>query len=75
MGTIADVAPLLGENHTLIHLGLQKLNETRNPGLLALVRKAGLQPGKIRERDVAYVLAPRINAAGRMKDAGIAFNS
>ena len=73
VGTIADVAPLLGENHTLIHLGLQKLNETRNPGLLALVRKAGLQSGKIRERDVAYVLAPRINAAGRMKDAGIAF--
>ena len=67
VGTIADVAPLLGENHTLIHLGLQKLdkNETQNPGLLALVRKAGLQPGKIRERDVAYVLAPRINAAGR----------
>src|SRR6266487_7067236 len=73
VGTIADVAPLLGENHTLIHLGLQKLNETQNPGLLALVRKAGLQSGKIRERDVAYVLAPRINAAGRMKDAGIAF--
>ena len=73
VGTIADVAPLLGENHTLVHLGLQKLNETQNPGLLALVRKAGLQPGKIRERDVAYVLAPRINAAGRMKDASIAF--
>ena len=74
VGTIADVAPLQGENHTLVRLGLQKLNETQNPGLLALVRKAGLQPGKIRERDVAYVLAPRINAAGRMKDASIAFN-
>jgi len=74
VGTIADVAPLQGENHTLVRLGLQKLNETQNPGLLALARKAGLQPGKIRERDVAYVLAPRINAAGRMKDASIAFN-
>ena len=73
VGTIGDVAPLLGENHTLVNLGLQKLNETRNPGLLALIRKAGLQPGKIRERDIAYVLAPRINAAGRMKDASIAF--
>jgi single-stranded-DNA-specific exonuclease len=74
VGTVADVAPLQGENHTLVRLGLQKLNETQNPGLLALVRKAGLQPGKIRERDIAYVLAPRINAAGRMKDASIAFN-
>ncbi|HEY6410988.1 MAG TPA: single-stranded-DNA-specific exonuclease RecJ, partial [Ktedonobacteraceae bacterium] len=74
VGTIADVAPLLGENHTLVRLGLQKLNATQNPGLLALLRKAGLQPGKIRERDIAYALAPRINAAGRMKDASIAFN-
>ncbi|HYT33637.1 MAG TPA: single-stranded-DNA-specific exonuclease RecJ [Ktedonobacteraceae bacterium] len=76
VGTIADVAPLLGENHTLVRLGLQQLNETRNPGLLALLRKAGLpvhQPGRIRERDIAYALAPRINAAGRMKDASIAF--
>ncbi len=76
VGTIADVAPLLGENHTLVRLGLQQLNETRNPGLLALLWKAGLpvhQPGRIRERDIAYALAPRINAAGRMKDASIAF--
>jgi single-stranded-DNA-specific exonuclease len=79
VGTIADVAPLLGENHTLVRLGLQQLNETQNPGLLALLRKAGLpvhqvhQPGRIRERDIAYALAPRINAAGRMKDASIAF--
>lgn len=74
VGTIADIAPLLGENHTLVRLGLQRLNQTQNPGLLALLRKAGLQPGRIRERDIAFALAPRINAAGRMKDASIAFN-
>src|SRR3984893_456425 len=73
IGTIADVAPLLGENHMLVRLGLQKLNQTQKPGLLALMRKSNLQAGRIRERDIAYALAPRINAAGRMKDASIAF--
>jgi single-stranded-DNA-specific exonuclease len=73
IGTIADVAPLLQENHTLVRLGLERLNATNKPGLQALIRKAGLQPGRIRERDIAYALAPRINAAGRMHDASIAF--
>ncbi|HEY7418430.1 MAG TPA: single-stranded-DNA-specific exonuclease RecJ [Ktedonobacteraceae bacterium] len=74
IGTIADVAPLLEENHTLVRLGLARLNATKKPGLQALIRKAGLQPGRIRERDIAFALAPRINAAGRMQDASIAFN-
>src|SRR5579863_5528831 len=73
IGTIGDVAPLLGENHTLTRAGLEQLNRTTNAGLKALVQMARLQPGKIRERDISYVLGPRINAAGRMKHAGIAF--
>src|SRR6266516_3198150 len=73
VGSIADVAPLLSENHTLVRLGMQKLNQTHKPGLLALMQKAGLQPGRIGERDIAYALAPRINAAGRMQDASLAF--
>ena len=73
IGTIADVAPLLQENHTLVRLGLERLNTTNKPGLQTLIRKAGLRPGRIRERDIAYALAPRINAAGRMRDASIAF--
>jgi len=73
IGTIADVAALQGENHTLVRLGLQQLNSTQKPGLQALIQKANLQPGKIRERDIAYGLSPRINAAGRMGDASIAF--
>ena len=73
IGTIADVAPLQGENHTLVLRGLRQLNETQKPGLQALIQRANLQPGKIRERDIAYGLSPRINAAGRMGDASIAF--
>ncbi|GCF09312.1 single-stranded-DNA-specific exonuclease RecJ [Dictyobacter arantiisoli] len=73
IGTIADIAPLLGENHTYVRLGLERLNATRKPGLQALIRNANLQPGKIRERDIAFGIAPCINAAGRMKEASIAF--
>ena len=73
IGSIADVAPLQGENHTLVRLGLQQLNATQKPGLQALIQRANLQPGKIHERDIAYALAPRLNAAGRMGDASIAF--
>ncbi|HEX6110428.1 MAG TPA: single-stranded-DNA-specific exonuclease RecJ, partial [Ktedonobacteraceae bacterium] len=74
IGTIGDVAQLLGENHTLVRLGLQQLNHTNNPGLRALIQIANLQPGKLRERDISYVLGPRINAAGRMEHAGTAFH-
>lgn len=73
IGTVGDVVPLLGENHTLVRAGMLQLNQTRNPGLQALFQTARLQPGKIRERDISFVLAPRINAAGRMKDAQLAF--
>jgi len=74
IGTIGDIAPLISDNHTYVHLGLEHLNATHNPGLHALINKAQLQPGHISERDIAFSLAPRINAAGRMKEASIAFN-
>ena len=74
IGTIGDVGQMLGENHTLVRLGLQQLNSTKNPGLHALINITRLQPGRLRERDISYVLGPRINAAGRMKDASIAFH-
>ncbi len=74
VGTIADLAALKGENHTLVRLGLEKLNTTTKPGLRALMQLANLQPGRIRERDIAYGLSPRINAAGRMVHASIAFD-
>lgn len=74
IGTIGDIAPLLHDNHTFVRLGLERLNHTQKPGLKALIEKAQLQPGHIRERDIAFSIAPRINAAGRMKEASIAFD-
>lgn len=73
IGTIADLALLLGENHTLARLGLGKLGQTRKPGLRALMQRANVPVGRVRERDIAYAIAPRLNAAGRMQDAGVAF--
>ena len=73
VGTIGDVASLQGENHTLARLGLERLNRTGNLGLRALIQAAALAPGSIRERDVSHAIAPRINAAGRMRDAYLAY--
>jgi single-stranded-DNA-specific exonuclease len=73
IGTIGDIAPLLGENHVLVRLGMQRLNNTQKPGLQALIRNAKQFPGRIQERDIAFGLAPRLNAAGRMKEASLSF--
>jgi single-stranded-DNA-specific exonuclease len=76
IGTISDVAQISGENHALVRLGLERLNATTNLGLKALMQLAwphGLQTKLLRERDISYALGPRINAAGRMRHAGIAF--
>lgn len=68
LGTIADLVPLVGENRAIAALGLQALAATRSPGLLALIRQAGIRP-PFTAADVGYRLGPRINAAGRMADA------
>jgi len=68
IGTIADVAPLLGENRALIKEGLRRMGDSRWPGIAASVKQARLN-GKISARDVAFVLAPRLNAAGRLGEA------
>ncbi|MBN1812714.1 MAG: single-stranded-DNA-specific exonuclease RecJ [Anaerolineae bacterium] len=69
LGTVADLVPLLGENRTLVHRGLACLNHMERPGIEALCRQAGLQPGKVDATAIGYALAPRLNAAGRMAHA------
>lgn len=68
LGTVADVAPLLGENRALIREGLQRMRDSRWPGLRAAVAQSSIR-GDVTARDVAFVLAPRLNAAGRLGEA------
>ena len=69
LATIADVAPLRGENRVLAKCGLKLLNETKSIGLSALIRAAGLDRKRITAGRVGFILAPRLNAAGRVGSA------
>ena len=69
LGTIADLAPLTGENRILVSAGLERLNKTQRPGLVAL-KKVAESPAPIGTYEVGYQLAPRLNAAGRLETAG-----
>ena len=64
VGTISDIVPLEDENRTISKLGLRLLNQTKNPGLKALIESTGYK--KIDSTAVSFGLAPRINACGRM---------
>lgn len=72
IGTVADVAPLTGENRTIARLGLDGLADARNPGLRAMLRRLGLLGRPLRASDVGFKIGPRINAAGRLASADTA---
>lgn len=67
IGTIADVAPLTGDNRALVRTGLQRVGQAERPGLRALLTVAKIDRGNVVDaRDVAFKLAPRLNAPGRL---------
>jgi len=68
LGTIADLVPLTGENRILVTAGLEKLNTTARPGLIAL-KQVAQSPAVLGTHDIGYQLAPRLNASGRMETA------
>ena len=69
LGTAADIVPMVGENRILTKFGLQQIARTTKPGLKALIFVAGLMGQRIGTGQVVFILAPRINAIGRLGDA------
>jgi len=74
IGTIADMAPMTGESRAIVRLGLDELAVTSRPGLRALLARSAEMPGQPTARDLAFGVAPRINAAGRIADAELAMS-
>ncbi len=75
LGTIADMVPLRGDNRILARAGLNIIKKgSARPGITALLSAAGIEPAGIGSEDIAYRLAPRLNAAGRMDHAKSAFS-
>lgn len=69
IGTVSDVAPVLGENRAIARLGLERMRTRPRPGIAALLARAGVQPATADLETVGFVLAPRLNAAGRVGEA------
>jgi single-stranded-DNA-specific exonuclease len=73
LGTVADLVPLEGENRALVRRGLEALNQPERPGVEALMANAGLRRGEVDATAIGFRLGPRINAAGRIDSAMLAY--
>ncbi len=69
LATVADLVPLTGANRTLLYFGLKDLKKTQRPGLLALINKAGIRKEDLGVYEIGYIIAPRLNAMGRLESA------
>ena len=72
LGTVADVMPLQGENRVFVTRGLEALRHTHRPGIAALMAECGCTPDSVSASAIGFMLAPRINAAGRMGQINLA---
>lgn len=73
LGTVADLAPLVGENRVLVRKGLRQMRQTTRQGLFSLAAVAELNLAKVNAGNIGFGLGPRLNAAGRLKEALAAF--
>ena len=69
LGTVADVVPLTDENRAITALGIARMNAQPRPGIAALMDVSGMKPGEVTAGRIAFQLAPRLNAGGRVGDA------
>ncbi len=74
LGTVADVMPLLGENRVFVARGLQSLQHTRRPGIAALMAECDCHGDQVNATTIGFMLAPRINAAGRIGQIELAID-
>jgi single-stranded-DNA-specific exonuclease len=74
LGTVADLAPLTGENRMLVRKGLKKIQETKRQGLFSLAAVSDLPISKVNATSIGFILGPRLNAAGRLESALAAFD-
>ncbi|MDQ5952441.1 MAG: Single-stranded-DNA-specific exonuclease RecJ, partial [Patescibacteria group bacterium] len=75
IATVTDVVPLLGENRTLEYYGLKVLQKTRRPGIKAILNVAGTDLASVDTQAIGFRIGPRLNAAGRLASAKLAFNT
>lgn len=69
LGTVADLAPLVGENRVLVRKGLKQIRETTRQGLFSLAGVAQVKIDKVKAGDIGFMLGPRLNASGRLESA------